>query len=138
MTDVTIAEFGFPGPLRDRLTAAILDGSKTSTTGILADYLLEGEELPQPGQRQTVVDSAQQPVGVIEITFVSVIRLADVDVQHARDEGEGFETVAEWRTDHEAFWHSADMREAMKDPNFTVDDETLVVLERFRLVEALL
>lgn len=32
------AEFAFPGPLRDQLVAAILDGSKTSTTGLVADY----------------------------------------------------------------------------------------------------
>jgi hypothetical protein len=29
------AEFVFPGPLRDRLVAAILDGSKTTTTGLV-------------------------------------------------------------------------------------------------------
>lgn len=32
------AEFAFPGPLRDRLVAAVLDGSKTATTGLVAEY----------------------------------------------------------------------------------------------------
>ncbi|MCL2734512.1 MAG: RNA-binding protein, partial [Actinomycetia bacterium] len=30
------AEFAFPGPLRDKLLAAVLSGAKTSTTGLLA------------------------------------------------------------------------------------------------------
>ena len=33
MTDeLPIFEFAFPGPLRDQLVAAVLDGSKTTTT----------------------------------------------------------------------------------------------------------
>jgi hypothetical protein len=31
--DLPIAEFGFPGPLRDQLVTAILRGAKTTTTG---------------------------------------------------------------------------------------------------------
>ena len=36
-----------------------------------------------------------------------------------------------------AFWHSAEMRDFLNSSDFTVDDETLVVLEWFELVEAL-
>jgi uncharacterized protein YhfF len=36
--DLPLAEFGFPGPLRDQLVAAILAGDKTTTTGLVADY----------------------------------------------------------------------------------------------------
>ena len=32
-----LAEFAFPGPLRDALVAAILDGTKTSTTSLAVD-----------------------------------------------------------------------------------------------------
>jgi len=128
------AEFGFPGPLRDRLVAAILDGSKTSTTGLVADYEHCGEPLPRVGERMTVVDSADRPVAVIEVTDVLVAPLAQVDLAHAVDEGEGFTTVAEWRVDHEAYWHGDEMRQAMDDPGFTVHDDTAAVLERFRLV----
>jgi uncharacterized protein YhfF len=128
------AEFAFPGPLRDRLVAAILDGSKTSTTGLVADYEHCGEPLPQAGDRLAVVDSSDRLVAVIEVTGVRVARLAEVDLAHAVDEGEGFTTVAEWRTDHEAYWHGDEMRRAMDDPTFTVRDATDVVLERFRVI----
>ena len=132
--DLPVAEFAFPGPLRDQLVAAILAGSKTTTTGLVADYEREGSPLPQPGQREAVVDSAGNRVAVIELTAVRVVRLADVDLAHAVGEGEGYTSVAEWRAGHEEFWHSAEMRAALGDPDFTVDDDTLLVAEEFRLV----
>src|SRR6516225_5222891 len=132
--DLPVAEFAFPGPLRDQLVAAILDGSKTTTSGLVADYEHEGESLPQPGERQVVVDSAGRPVTVIEIVAVRVLRLKDVDLAHAIGEGEGYTSVAEWRAGHERFWHSAEYRAALGDPEFTVDDDTLMVAEAFRLL----
>lgn len=127
-------EFAFPGPLRDRLVAAILGGSKTSTTGLVVDYEHEGDPLPVAGDRSVVVDSDGRPVAVIEVTDVRVVPLAQVDLAHVVDEGEGHTSVAEWREDHERFWHGEDMRAALEDPGFTVDDTTPAVLERFRLV----
>jgi uncharacterized protein YhfF len=133
--DLPVAEFAFPGPLRDQLVSAILTGAKTTTTGLVADYEHEGESLPQPGLRQAVVDSAGHRVAVIEITAVRVIRLCDVDLAHATGEGEGYASVAEWRAGHEQFWHSEEMRQALGDPGFTVNDDTLVVVEAFRLIK---
>ncbi|MEU1871921.1 uncharacterized protein YhfF [Streptomyces ambofaciens] len=131
------AEFGFPGPLRDRLVAAVLDGSKTTTTGLVADYAHEGEPLPRAGRREAVVDSRGLPVAVIEVTEVRVVPLAEVDLAHAVDEGEGYTSVAAWRAEHERFWHGEEMRAALDDPEFTVDDTTPAVLERFRVVTVL-
>jgi len=133
--DLPVAEFAFPGPLRDQLVAAILAGEKTTTTGLVADYEHENDPLPTPGLRQVVVDSAGRGVAVIETTAVRVIPLADVGLDHVLGEGEGFTSVAQWRVGHEQFWHSAEMRKALGDPAFTVGDDTLVVVEEFRLVQ---
>ena len=135
--DLPTCEFAFPGPLRDRLVAAILDGGKTSTTGLADEYEREGEPLPTPGQRSAVVDSAGKRVAVIEIVDVRVLRLADVTLAHALAEGEGHTTVAEWRAGHEAFWHSPEVREERGDLTFTVTDDTPVVTETFRLITTL-
>ncbi|MEV6879925.1 ASCH domain-containing protein [Amycolatopsis sp. NPDC051128] len=129
------AEFAFPGPLRDKLVAAILRGEKTSTTGLVAEYEKCGEELPSVGERELMIDSAGEGVAVLETTEVRVLPLSEVDLQHALDEGEGFTSVAEWRADHTDYWQSAEMRAAMEDPEFTVDDTTLVVATRFVIVE---
>ncbi|GAA3220648.1 ASCH domain-containing protein [Dactylosporangium siamense] len=136
-TDLPEFQFAFPGPLRDALVAAVLDGTKTTTTALAQDYELDGEPMPAAGYRAAVIDSAGRPVAVIEMTRVDVLPLGDVDVQHARDEGEGHDTVAAWRAGHEEFWNSPDYRGWLGDPEFTVDDTTLAVLQRFRLVETL-
>lgn len=131
MTPLPIVEFAYPGPLRDRLVAAVLSGAKTSTASLLVQY--SDEELPRVGDRGAVVDSTGTTVAVIETTAVDVVALKDVSRQHALDEGEGYADVAQWRSGHEKFWHSAEVREELGDPNFRVNDDTQVVLERFAL-----
>jgi len=84
-----------------------------------------------------VVDSDNRTVAIIETTSVEVVRLGDVEVSHAIDEGEGHTSVAEWRAGHESFWHSDELRRELGDPIFTVNDNTPVVLERFRVIERL-
>lgn len=132
-----VSEFGFPGELRDRLVAAILAGEKTTTSFLHLELEVDGEELPEAGRREVVIDSAAQPVAVIEITGIRVLPLGEVDRQHALGEGEGFTGVEDWRRGHEEYWHSAQYREAIGQPGFTVDDTTLMVALRFRLVEDL-
>lgn len=131
------AEFAFPGALRDRLVAAILTGAKTTTSCLRLEYDLDAEPLPTPGTRSVVIDSEARPVAVIELTDIRTVPLADIDLQHALDEGEGFPTLAAWRQDHEAYWHSPQYRDAIANPTFIVEDTTLVVAQRFRLVEDL-
>ena len=131
---LSVGEFAFPGPLRDQLVAAILDGTKTTTTGLADDYERDGEPLPRPGDREVVIDSAGEPVALIEIVTVRVLRVGDVDLAHALGEGEGYASVAGWRAGHEAFWHSDAMREYVGDPAFTVNDDTLAVAVAFRAV----
>lgn len=137
MDDLPKAEFGFPGPLRDSLVAAILTGEKTSTTGLLEEYSREGSAVEEVGALALVVDSFGHGVAVIETTEVEVKRMGDVGLQFAIDEGEGFETVADWYAAHVRFFTCAEMTEALGDPPVAIDDDTLVVCIRFRVVERL-
>ena len=131
--------FAFPGPLRDELTALALAGTKTTTAGLLAEMEAEGEALPVAGAREVLLDSGEQPVAVIETVDCRVARLADVDDRHAIDEGEGYADAHEFRVAHERFWNGYldDLRSTLGDPTFVLDDDTLVVLQRFRVVEHL-
>ncbi|MGN6607573.1 MAG: ASCH domain-containing protein [Jatrophihabitans sp.] len=132
----TLFEFGFPGSsLRTQLIAAVLDGRKTTTTGLLADYQAAAEPLPRPGQRYRVPDNDGRTAAIIEIVEARIARLGEVDLAHVVAEGEGDESVEQWRAGHTAFFESDEMRAAIDDPDFAVDDDTLVVLQRFRLVE---
>jgi uncharacterized protein YhfF len=130
-----VAEFGFPGPLRDALVEAILRGEKTATTGLLAAYRREGAQTEAVGSRALVVDSTGRGVAVIETTEVEVKRMGDVDLALARDEGEGFETLDEWREAHVRFFTSPEMVAALGRPAVAIDDDSLVVCSRFRVVE---
>jgi uncharacterized protein YhfF len=132
-----VAEFGFPGPLRERLVAAILSGEKVTTTGLLEEHRREGTEPDVAGSRELVVDSQGRGVAVIELVEVEIRRMGGVDLAFAIDEGEGFTSVAEWREAHLAFFTSAEMTAVLGDPPVVIDDDTLVVCSRFRVVERL-
>jgi uncharacterized protein YhfF len=127
--------FAFPGPLRDKLVAAVLSGKKTATTGLAIEWEVEGEALPVVGQLHTVVDSDEQPVGVIETTAVEVIRLGDADLRLAHDEGEDFEDVAQWRVDHERFWNEEVLPTLPAGALPGLTDDTRVLVWRFRLAD---
>ena len=133
------AEFGFPGPLRDRLVVAILGGAKTTTTGLHEEYVRDGSDWGPVGHRELVIDSEGRGVAVIETVEVEVEvkRLGDVELQFAIDEGEGFASLVEWRDAHVRFFTCLEMTAALGDPPVAIDDDTLVVCERFRLVEVL-
>ena len=106
--------------LRRKLVHAVLRGEKTTTTG-----LLDGREAPdlQPGARLALLGFDDEPLGVVEVTDVRVVTAGQIDLQFARDEGEGFESVEQWREAHERFFEQS------------IDDDTQVVAVRFRLVE---
>ena len=131
--------FAFPGPLRDKLTRLALEGTKKTTAGLHVEVELGEDTLPVIGAREVLLDSNQHPVALIETVDCRVVRLADVDDQHAIDEGEGYADAHEFRVAHERFWNGYidELREKLGDPEFELDDDTLVVLQRFRIVERL-
>lgn len=128
-------ELGVPGPMRDRLVAAVLAGDKTATSTLRVFYDLDAEAMPRPGQRFRLVDSAESAVGVVRVDHVDVLPLADVgdDVAHA--EGEGFADRTAWRRAHEEFWarYAGDVREFLGVREWSVGDDTTVVVEHFAL-----
>jgi uncharacterized protein YhfF len=129
-----ICEFGFPGPLRDRLVDAVLFGVKTATSSLLADWERDGEQPPAAGELQTVIDSAGIPVAIIEIIRSDVVALGAVDDRVARAEGDSYQTAAGWRSEHERFWREEVFPDWAGDVP-VLDDSTPVVVEWFRLRE---
>ncbi len=114
--------------------AAILSGEKTSLTGLLEIYEHAGEAVPTAGQRFSVLDSEGRHAVTIELVEVRVVPLKEIDDDFARAEGRGYLGVAEWRTAHEEFFRSDGVSEYLgRTP--VIDDDTLVVAERFRVVE---
>ena len=131
--------FAFPGPLRDELTQLALEGTKTTTAGLYVEVELGDDALPVIGAKEVLLDSEERPVALIETVDCRVVRLADVDDRHAIDEGEGYADAHDFRVAHERFWNGYidELRERLGDPGFALDDDTRVVLQRFRIVERL-
>ena len=57
----------------------------------------------------------------------------------AIDEGEGYANAHEFRVAHERFWNGYidELGLELGDPDFALDDDTLVVLQRFTIVQRL-
>jgi uncharacterized protein YhfF len=95
--------------------------------------------VPIVGQVDVLVDSDERDVAIVETIGCRIARLADVDDRHAIDEGEGYANTAEFRVAHERYWNGYldQIRAGLGDPTWELTDDTLIVLERFRIVERL-
>ena len=132
--DLPTLELAFPGPERDSGLAAILSGKKTALTGLVEIVEHAGEAVPQAGQRFSVLDSDGRPAVTIELVDVQVVPMKEIDDDFARAEGRGYADVAEWRRAHEEFFQSEGVSEFLgRVP--VIDDDTLVIAERFTVVE---
>jgi uncharacterized protein YhfF len=119
-------ELGHPRTeLRRQLVAAVLAGEKTTTAGLWSEYQAEGEPLPSAGDRFTLHDFDDKAVAIVRVVEARVVPAAEIDVDFARDEGEGFESVDDWRVAHEDFFQQA------------ITPETEIVAVRFEVVERL-
>jgi uncharacterized protein YhfF len=72
-----------------------------------------------------ILDAQGQPLCVIRTTRVDLSRIGDVDEAFALAEGEGDKSLGHWRRAHERFFASL---------GTNVDEDTMVVLERFELL----
>ncbi|WP_055585550.1 ASCH domain-containing protein [Streptacidiphilus griseoplanus] len=132
--DLPTLEVAFPGPERDRGVAAIQSGHKTALTGLPEIYEHAGEAMPVAGQRFAVLDSDGLPAVTIELVEVRVVPMKEIDDDFARAEGRGYGGAGEWRAAHEAFFRSEGVS-AFLGRTPVVDGDTLVVAQRFRVVE---
>ena len=121
-------EFATPGALRTRLVELVVSGQKTATAGLLSEYEAESEPVEHVGERLVVVDNELRPMAVIEVTRVELSRFADVPDEFALAEGEGDLDGDDFRASHLAYWNGEGSH---------VDDDTLLVLVHFTLVERL-
>ncbi len=126
MSDLPPFELGYARTeLRRQLVDAVLRGEKTSTAGLLEAYEADGTTPEPAGTRAALLDYDDHPVAVIEVTEARVVPAEEIDEQFARDEGEGYESVEDWRSAHERFFGSP------------IEAKTQIVAIRFRLVERL-
>jgi uncharacterized protein YhfF len=116
-----------PGPMRTRLTALALAGTKNATgTFWQRDYVDEGEAIEVVGERQALLGDDDQIAAIIEITRVETHRFVDVPWEFAESEGEGFRSIEDWREGHRSYFANLGVQ---------VDDDMSFVCVWFRVVE---
>jgi uncharacterized protein YhfF len=120
-------EIGTPGSMRSRLNQLILDGHKRATAGLLLDYVREDEEPESEGELLSLVDDDARRVATVRVVAVETVPFIEVPWAFAQAEGEGDESLEEWRDGHRRFWAQE---------GDVVDDFTPIVLIWFELVLA--
>ncbi|MDR5699196.1 ASCH domain-containing protein [Agromyces aerolatus] len=100
----SIERFGDHAELTDELLGLVLDGTKTATASLVAEFALEGQPLPRIGSHWIACDSAGQPRVVLRSTELRIGPFTSVDERFAYDEGEDDRTLASWREGHRRYW----------------------------------
>lgn len=91
--------FGDDIPFSERLIALVLSGAKRATVGIA-----QQQRIPQPGDLGIILDHSKEPRCIVEYTNVVVKPFGDIGLDIVKAEGEGIETIEEWRQQHRAFF----------------------------------
>lgn len=119
--------FGDPSipDLATELGLLVRDGPKRATADLASNYGDGKEPTPEPGDLSLILDGDGAPICVIRTTQVEHRRFGDVDESFAWDEGEGDRTLEGWKSIHRRYF---------ADVGADVDDDTLIMLERFELL----
>jgi len=111
----------------DACAHLVLVGIKQATASALASYEEDGEPVPTSGKLTIVTNWVGEPKALIRTHTVTICRFGDIPPEFATLEGEGDGTLAWRRETHRAFWERSL-------PMHIIDDDLLVVCEKFELV----
>ncbi|WP_308798226.1 ASCH domain-containing protein [Agromyces silvae] len=100
----SVERFGDHADLTDELLALVLDGTKTATAGLVAEFAHEGQPLPRIGSHWIACDSAGRPRVILRSTELRIGPFTSVDARFAHDEGEDDRTLDTWRDGHRRYW----------------------------------
>jgi uncharacterized protein YhfF len=114
--------FGDSPAMADELLGHVLSGAKTATCWPVRD----GQQT-EVGKRMVARDGAGRARAVIETVSLDQKPFEAVDLDFALAEGEGFETLEDWRADHRAYFSR----------NGGFAPGMMLWCERFRLVETI-
>ncbi|MEO8281267.1 MAG: ASCH domain-containing protein [Ideonella sp.] len=98
--------YGDSPELSEQLLALIRTGPKRAGTGLLWAMEHDGDDMPQVGDIEIVIDHWNEPALVTRITSVQVAAFNEVDTDYAAIEGEGDGSLTCWRQGHWRFFSS--------------------------------
>jgi len=110
--------------MANALADLVIKGKKTASCGALASYLAENPS-PKVGSYHIILNGQQEPVCIIRMISLHLIKFSDVTADFARKEGEGDLSLEYWRKEHQAFF--------TREGTFSEDME--LIAEEFQLIE---
>ena len=127
--NVQAEQFGTPyTETANELGQLIIQGEKTAASSVYILYQLEGIPMPNVGLHTIVLDSEDNPLGIIKTTEMTIIPMNKVPPQFALDEGDlSYEF---WYNTHKIYFENL-----LKYHDIKFTDDILLVCERFQLID---
>ena len=113
------------------LAGLVMSGKKIATASLNAANEVEPEKAPTDNGYSVVTTFEGEPLCVIQTTEIRHIPFNEVDAGFAFDEGEGDQTLEDWREAHWAYFS----REA-PEYGLTFNETSIICCERFRVLYA--
>lgn len=113
----------------DRLASLCLAGIKTATSSVYETFEMDEMKVPEEGDYSIILDSDEVPLFIIKDTKVEIKKFCEVDGEFAFKEGEGDQSLENWRKSHKKIFE-----EKCGEYGIEFSDETLILCEEFEVV----
>ena len=107
----------------------ILSGEKTATSSLLWSFEKVGEPIPKVGDLCVIKDGENNPVCVVQTTWVELKEFGDLDLDFVKDYSETNGTLVDWYRIFREFY-----KDECLTMNKTLTDKTPLVCERFNIL----
>lgn len=121
--------FGNNQKMAKELAELVMCGKKSATASLVAVNILQPENAPIDDGYSVVTDFEGNPKCIIQTTEIRHLPFNEVDAEFAFDEGEGDQTLTDWRNGHRRYF----TREA-KELGIEFTESSLICCERFKLI----
>jgi len=126
--DFDVFAFGST-PEQAALAHCVIKGTKRASAGWVAAAERDGTTIPWPGLISIVTDGFGIPLCAIATQRVDRMRFGDATAEIAIAEGEGDQSLDDWRTGHRRYFEAEGARLGL-----VFDDDSIVVHEYFKLL----
>lgn len=116
-------------PSTNALGQLVLEGKKRATAGLFWSNEVHHKPIPKVGDLSVVTNWQQEPLCIIETTYVEIVPYQDVSEAFAAVEGEGDGSLRYWREVHWLYF-SRECERLGREPSLHMP----VVCEQFRVV----
>jgi len=121
--------FGNSREMAEELSELVISRKKKATASLVLINEMKPEIAPIHDGYSVVTDFDSNPLCVIQTTEIRHLPFEKVDAQFAFDEGEGDQTLEDWREGHWRYF----IREA-EESGIEFNEKSLICCERFALL----